>query len=103
MNKIFENIIFLISQVAILVLAIIWYYNSKEIEALIAIIISITTICITLLFRLRNNAKANIHINKLKSKKGIAIKGKQAKDNNSTTIISNLKSGGDINVEIDHE
>lgn len=64
MKNILENSIFLLSQIVCLILAVVWYVKSKEIEPLIGIIGFGSTMIISLFFNLKqkknNEEKATI-------------------------------------------
>lgn len=106
MRNLFENIIFLISQIAILILAIIWYYQDKDIEPLIVIIGAATAIIISLIFRFQKGkeerqTQSNLVAERMRATEGIKIKSSQKGDHK--TEVRDLDSGGEINIEIDHE
>lgn len=74
MKSIFENTIFIIAQIIMLVIAILWYLECKEKEPLIAIVAIITTIIVTLFFRLKEKKEdENSHIINIEGNNNISI------------------------------
>ena len=59
MKSFFKNTIVLISEIVILLLAILWYLQNKDIEPLIAIIAVGTSIILTLFFRRMKESENN--------------------------------------------
>lgn len=68
MKKILSNTITLIAEVTALILGIVWYYNTKEYEPLILIILSTAVIITTWILRIKETP--NIEVNLIVDGKG---------------------------------
>ena len=87
MKKILENIIFLITQIIVLIIAVLWYLENYEREPLIAIVTFSSLIITTLFFRFRK--KDDEETIKLHGNGNIVIQGSQSGDININATNSN--------------